>query len=241
MLIILIALATFVSTLVGGFVALKHNDKLHLIISFSAGVLLAVCFFDILPEIFDITQANHVPITPALIAIIVGFLTIHILEKLALIHSAHESEYADHKHPLIGVVGASGLTIHSFLDGLGIGLAFQVSTGIGLAVSLAVLAHDFCDGLNTVTLMLIHKNTRRRAMQLLVLDALAPIAGAASTLLFIFPQKYLVLYLGFFAGFLLYISASDLLPEAHSKHSSFGMIGLTVLGVAFIFFITRFM
>ena len=48
------------------------------------------------------------------------------------------------------------------------------------------------------------------------LDALAPVVGAASTLLFTVPPDVLVLYLGFFAGFLLYIGVSDILPEAHS-------------------------
>jgi len=48
------------------------------------------------------------------------------------------------------------------------------------------------------------------------------------------------LIMGFFAGFLLYIGASDILPEAHSKQSSFKIIGLTLLGVIFIFIITRF-
>ena len=54
------------------------------------------------------------------------------------------------------------------------------------------------------------------------------------------PESFLVLYLGFFAGFLLYIGASDILPEAHSKHSSFKTILLTLLGVILIFIITRF-
>lgn len=237
---ILISFATFFSTLLGGLVALRHKKQLHLIISFSAGVLIAVAFFDILPEIFATTTEHNLPITPALIAIVAGFLVIHTLEKLAVLHSAHEEEYADHKHPLVGLVGASGLSVHSFLDGVGIGLGFHVSFHIGIAVSIAVLAHDFCDGLNTVALMLINKHTRAKAVVLLLIDAIMPVLGALSTFLFVIPPSWLVLYLGFFVGFLLYIGASDLLPEAHSKHSSFGMIGLTALGAALIFVITRF-
>jgi len=126
------------------------------------------------------------------------------------------------------------------LDGVGIGLGFHVSVHVGFAVAVAVIAHDFCDGLNTVTLMLVNKNKRSKALKLLAADALAPIAGALSTYLFDIPENILMLYLGFFAGFLLYISAADLLPEAHSKHSSYKTILLTVLGVIFIFTVTRF-
>jgi zinc transporter ZupT len=104
---------------------------------------------------------------------------------------------------------------------------------------VAVIAHDFADGLNTVSLMLAHKNSTSRSLTLLALDALAPLAGALSTLLFQLPPAVLALYLGFFAGFLLYISAADILPEAHSKHRSTLTIALTVLGAAFIFVVTR--
>jgi ZIP family zinc transporter len=237
---VIVSIISFISTLVGGLLAAKYRDKLHYIISLSAGVLIGVCFFEVLPEIFEITTTNNLSITPALVAIVAGFLVIHSLEKIALIHTAHEDEYADHKHPVVGLVGAGGLALHSFLDGVGIGLAFHVSSEIGWVVSLAVIAHDFCDGLNTVTLMLVNKNTRAKALKLLLIDAIAPVLGALSTFLFTIPEKFLVLYLGFFVGFLLYISAGDLLPEAHSKHSSWGMVALTALGAVFIFFVTRF-
>lgn len=236
---VILSFFTFISTSSGGLFALRNRGKLHLIMSLTAGVLVGVVFFDLMPEIFNLSKENNLDPTPALISLVFAFLLIHILEKLAVIHTAHEEEYADHRHPTIGLINASGLSIHSFLDGVGIGLAFQVSPHVGLIVSLAVIAHDFSDGLNTVTLMLSHKNSVRKAATMLLIDATTPILGALSTLLFSIPNNLLILYLGFFAGFLLYIGASDLLPEAHSKHSSYKMIGLTVIGVLFIFFVTR--
>lgn len=237
---IAISFLTFVSTLLGGLFSLHHHKRLHYIMSFTAGVLLGVSFFDILPEAFRIVNENKLSITPIMIMVIIGFLLFHILEKTVVIHHIHEREYADHKHPTVGLIGAFGLSFHSFLDGVGIGLGFQVSIHIGLLIAIAVLAHDFSDGLNTVTIMLSNKNTTTRAKFLLFLDAVAPIFGALSTFLFRIPENILVLYLGFFAGFLLYIGASDLLPEAHSKYSSYKMLGLTILGVIFIFIVTRF-
>jgi ZIP family zinc transporter len=93
--------------------------------------------------------------------------------------------------------------------------------------------------MNTVALMLTNKNTVKRSLYFLVLDAAAPVLGVVSTFFFHFPENFLILYLGFFAGFLLYIGASDILPEAHSKKSSLKLVGLTILGVIFIFTITR--
>ncbi len=236
----ILSLFAFLSTTLGGLFSFKNKHRLHLVMSFTAGVLLAVTMFDILPEAFRITIENKLDITPLTLSIVIGYLAFHILEKTILIHHAHEEEYADHKHPSIGLTGALGLSFHSFLDGVGIGLGFHVNPHVGLLVAIAVIAHDFSDGLNTVTLMLTHKNTQKKAIMLLFLDATAPIIGVLSTFLFAIPDKLLVIYLGFFAGFLLYIGASDLLPEAHSKHSSFKMIGLTILGVIFIFIVTRF-
>ena len=230
---------TFLSTLVGGLFGIKKREQLHYIESFTAGVLLGVCFFDIVPQAFRITNSLGSEPTPMLVALVTGFLIFHVLEKAILIHHSHEAEYADHKHPSVGLFGAFGLAFHSFLDGVGIGVGFQVGPNVGLLIAIAVIAHDFSDGLNTIALMLAHKNTTRKTVTLLLVDAAAPVVGVVSTFVFQFPKSWLVLYLGFFAGFLLYIGASDLLPEAHSKHSSWPMLGLTALGVVFIFLVTR--
>jgi len=236
---ILFAVTSFFSTFAGGIVSFKNRNNLHLIMSFTAGVLIAVCFFDIIPEIVDTTVRVGMDITYPFIMLIVGFMAIHILEKYAVIHSAHEGEYQAHHHPHIGIISSLGLIFHSMLDGIGIGLAFQVNTHIGFIVSLAVIAHDFSDGLNTVSLMLINNNPHKRTRFFLLFDALAPMVGALLSTVFIIPETTLILYLGFFAGFLLYIGAGDLLPEAHSEHSSFSMICLTIFGMLFIFLVTR--
>ena len=236
---ITLSLATFVSTMFGGLFALKFKDKLHLIMGFTAGVLLGVVSFDIFPEIIEQVKANNFNSTEVMVALVVGFMVFHILERIIVIHHAHENDYAEHKHPNVGILSALALAGHSFMDGVGIGLGFQVSPAIGVIVAVAVIAHDFTDGMNTVTLMLTNNNTARNARIFLLVDALTPILGAVSTLWLRFSAHTLVLYLGFFAGFLLYIGVSDILPEAHSKHSSFKVIGLTVLGTVFVFIVTR--
>ena len=140
----------------------------------------------------------------------------------------------------MGIASAIALAGHSLMDGVGIGLGFQVSNTVGVLVAVAVIAHDFTDGMNTITLMLTNKNSMKKAKWFLLVDALAPVVGALSTLFFTVSSHFLILYLGFFAGFLLYIGASDILPEAHSKHSSWKTIALTVFGVVFTFVVTRF-
>jgi len=232
------AIITFFSTFLGGLFALKFKNKIHFIMAFTAGVLMGVVSFDVLPEIIEQLKTSSLGSIEVMAALVSGFLLFHILEKTILIHHAHESEYADHKHPNVGVFSALALAGHSFMDGASIGIGFQVSPALGFLIAVAVISHDFTDGMNTMALMLANKNSVKKSKIFLAIDAAAPVLGMASTFFFKFPENFLILYLGFFAGFLLYIGASDILPEAHSKQSSLKMVGLTVLGVIFIFIIT---
>lgn len=240
MIAVLLSFATFLSTLCGGLFGLKNQDRLHRLLGYTAGVLLGVVAFDLLPEIFNTLHTQNLSATGPMVALVAGFLLLHIIEKSILIHHSNEADYPVHKHPDVGVASALALIGHSFLDGVGIGLGFQVGNSVGLAVAIAVIAHDFTDGLNTVNLLLVNQNRSRRAIGFLLADALAPVLGVLATLLFTVSDAALTIYLGFFAGFLLYIGASEILPEAHSKHSSYGTIGLTILGAAFMFAVTRF-
>lgn len=229
----------FVATLIGGWFAIRYKSHLNHILGFTAGIIMGVLAFDILPEMFEIVYEFELDPMWPMIALIVGFLAFHIAEKLLLIHHQHEDQYGEHKHPRVGVLSSLALGGHGFLDGVGIGIAFQVNPAVGVAVSIALIAHKFADGLNAASLMLLHKNSVKRTMRMVFVNALMPIAGALSTLLFAIPEQYLPIYLGFFAGFLLYIGASDILPQAHDEKSDRLTILLTVLGVVFMFAATQ--
>jgi zinc transporter ZupT len=234
--------AAAVSTLAGGAMALRFRDRLHYLLGFTAGVLLGVVAFDLLPEIFALARNHGFDPSGSMIALVVGFLLFHSLEKFVLVHPAQEDHYSHHHHPHVGFVSAAVLAAHSGMDGVAIGIGFQVSPMVGLTVAMAVIAHDFSDGLNTVSLMLRHLNSTRRALTMLVIDAVAPLAGVLLTLAFTIPPFQLMTYLGFFAGFLLYIGVSDILPEAHSRAGpgvALRLIALTCCGAAFVYTVVR--
>ena len=234
--------AAVASTLAGGAMALRFRDRLHYLLGFTAGVLLGVVAFDLLPEIFELARAHAFDPSASMIALVVGFLLFHSLEKFVLVHPAQEEHYSHHHHPNVGLASAAVLAGHSCMDGVAIGIGFQVSAMVGVTVAIAVIAHDFSDGLNTVSLMLRHKNSTRRALAMLVVDAVAPLVGVLLTLAFTIPPFQLMTYLGFFAGFLLYIGVSDILPEAHSRAGpgvAVTLIALTCCGAAFVYAVVR--
>jgi ZIP family zinc transporter len=237
-----LTIAAALSTLGGGAMALRFRDRLHYLLGFTAGVLLGVVAFDLLPEIFGLARVHGFDPSAAMIALVIGFLLFHSLEKFVLVHPAQEEHYSHHHHPDVGLASALVLAAHSCMDGVAIGIGFQVSPVVGVTVAIAVIAHDFSDGLNTVSLMLRHRNSTRRALVMLAIDALAPVAGVLLTLAFTIPPFQLMTYLGFFAGFLLYIGVSDILPEAHSRAGpgvAVRLIALTCCGAAFVYGVVR--
>ncbi|HTN44653.1 MAG TPA: ZIP family metal transporter [Nitrospiria bacterium] len=232
--VILIGIATFFSTLLGGLFALRLKDRLHLILGFSAGAIIGVAFFDLMPEALEIGTKNHSPFfITSLIA--VGFLTYLVLDRSVLLHGHHEEK----DHLRRGSLGAGSLSIHSFLDGAGIGLAFKVSPGLGVIVAAAVLTHDFSDGINTVSFIIKNKGERDRALRWLFVDAAAPVVGILSTLFFVIQESTLGLLLALFSGFFLYIGASDLLPESHHAHPVMWTTFMTVVGMGTLYVVTR--
>lgn len=239
MLAIGFSILSALAALGGGILAISQKRKIELILGFTAGALLGLVAFDLLPEIFEIASQDLVDIIWPMIALVVGFLLFHTVERFILIHQSHEGDYVIHRHPYVGIASSVALIGHSFLDGMSIGIAFQINDSVGIAVAIAVIGHRFADGFNSVNLMLVNKNSLKQTWRVLAIVAVAPIAGVISTLFYSLPAGALAIYLGFFAGFLLYIGASDILPQAHSKASTYRTIFLTVLGAVFMFAITQ--
>ena len=223
------ALSAFVMTLAGGAFAFRYRRYLLFIMAFSSGLLIGVAFLDLVPEVVEIAHASALDVRLLMMTLIGGFVGIFLLEKLTIIHSEKGHDAPGHHHN-VGLVGALGLSFHSFLDGLAIGVGFQAGRQIGLIVLLAVVAHDFADGLNTVTFMLASKNNALRTGTLLIVDALAPVAGALLTNVIDIEPRMLAFQLAFFAGFLLYLGASDLLPHVHEKPRAM-LMGFTIGGL----------
>ncbi|MEU1282078.1 ZIP family metal transporter [Streptomyces sp. NPDC005805] len=232
---VFVALGAFLMTLFGGWMAHRVTDRRHLVFGLAGGLMLGVVGLELLPEALESAGRPVFGVPQALLLFVGGFLLAHLVERLlAVRHAAHGGE---HRVPQVGMTAAAAMVTHSLMDGIAIGAAFQVDGGMGATVALAVVTHDFADGFNTYTLTSLYGNTRRRALLMLVAAALAPVVGAASTLLFTLPAELLGSYLGFFGGALLYLAAAEILPEAHHDHPARSTLLCTVGGVAFVWLV----
>ena len=224
MLLAAIAFAAFCATFAGGLFALRLKDRLHLVLGFSAGAVVGVALFDLLPAALDLGAKFHDSKT-LMSWVALGFSIYLVADRIVASRNTRQR----------GALGAGSLSMHSFFDGIAIGLAFQVSTSLGAVVTLAVLAHDFSDGINTMSVVLKNGSDRRRALQWLTVDALAPALGMASTYFFAVPDEAFGAVLAVFAGFFLFIGASDLIPESQHAHPKMLTTVMTLLGAGVIY------
>ncbi len=247
----LIALAVFIATLLGGFFALRFKDKLHLIVGFSAGAVLGIAFLDLIPEAVSLVGSASRSLTISLVAVLVYMIIDRIFFMHAHNHDNTHEHDDSHKHDDVhehevahedknrGMLRAGSLVLHSFLDGLAIGFSFQISAVTGAVVAVAVLAHDFSDGINTVAAIL-KGGTSVRAKTWLMLDALAPVAGIIVGSLVVISDTMLGYVLSVFAGLFVYIALADMVPESFHAHPKKWTTIMTILGAVFIYIVIHF-
>lgn len=185
------------------------------LLAFSSGILLGTTFYDLIPEGYASLQ------TPVYTCIIVGIVTFFILEKF--IHwQSHVKEMKgdDHSKTHVAYLTLVGDGIHNFLDGAIIGVTFLTSVPLGIATTIAVIAHEIPHELSDFFLLIYGGLTNKKALWYNFLSGLTSILG--TIVIFIFSKNILAIspyLIGFAAGNFLYIASSDLIPELHEKRN----------------------
>jgi zinc transporter, ZIP family len=232
MTILLLTSLAMLSTLAGGFIAVVARRRVHLLLGLGAGVVMGAVFFDLLPEALTLSEklswGNH----SALGMVVLGFLTFYLAERLIVLHSCPSGDCTNEVHKQMGRFSASGLILHSALDGAAIGAAAMLGWRTGLLVAMAVVVHDASDGLNTILLVTHGEKAKKTDFAFLGLDAMAPLVGGQVARVIQPGSGALVTFLAVASGFFLYTATSDLLPEAHRRSPSFTVAASMVTGVA---------
>jgi zinc transporter ZupT len=228
------AVATFVSTVLGGLFALHRRQHIYLVMGFASGILVTTALVDLLPH--ALALGGPVSASRVLVDAALGFLGFYALDRLVH-HGA--AGHKDHAERIFGGIGALGLTIHSLLDGVAIGGAFRASRSIGVIVGAAVLAHDFGDGVSTVGFVLGSRAALRASVAWLLADAIAPVLGVWAASWAAIPPHLVGHLLGFCAGSFIFIGAAHMLPEA-AQHGNRRWLGILVAaGSGLVFAVTR--
>jgi ZIP family zinc transporter len=233
---ILVSLGAFVSAFAGGVVALRAVRQVGMIIAVGAGIRIGAGFFDLIPEASKLLGGS---LDTVMLATAVGFLAFYGIEKLTAVHVGHEAaaelDHGDAAHRHVGLIGASGMSLHSFLDGVALAAGLAVGGGLGLVIAVVVIIHRFSDGISVVSLLLASRTPIRETYRWVALVAIAPVLGVLLGLVVTIPDDILGVMLAVFAGFFLYVGAAELLPEAHRSDRSRWVVLGTLGGVIAIY------
>ncbi len=236
---VLAALLSSIAGLAGGWLALSKRLNADLAYGFTAGALIGLAAFSLMPEVVELN--NNAELSILLVAALgaLGFLSIYLAEKSLALHHPPEGKPKTGVRPIAGVVSAGVLIAHSFVDGLSIGVAFQVSSAVGLAVAFAVIAHRFVDGFNIANLVIGSGSSRRSGLKLVVLGALAPLLGVGASLFLDISATALLAFLAFFTGLIIYIGASSIHTQTQARPVKGAVILSTLAGLVFMYIVSQ--
>ena len=228
---LVVGLAAATATIAGGSLALRFKSMLSALFGFSSGAVIGVALLDLLPEALDLggPLRSHLAVSTAVAG---GFIAYFAMDQTTELLFGDQGGHRGH-------LGPGSLTIHSLLDGLAIGFAFQVSSTTGFIVAVAVLAHDSLDGANTVALSIAGGGSELATRRWLLADALAPLFGIGAAHLLTVADRVLSILLAIFVGGFLYIGTSKLLPRSRNGEDILAKVATTGLGLALIYVIVR--
>jgi zinc transporter ZupT len=177
---------------------------------FAAGVLMTTSLMHILPEAYE--MSSQAPVW-----VLVGFMTLHILNTLLNkfgLHDHHGSNIT------LGVIPMVGIGIHSLLDGFIHSVTFNVSIFTGVLAAIGLVLHEFPEGI--VTFLLLERGgfSRKKAIIWAVVAAgLTTPLGTLISYPFIhtIEQSTLGGMLAFSAGALVYVGATHLIPAMQQE------------------------
>jgi len=219
-------------SLLGGIILLWQADLAKKIITpllaFAAGAFLAAAFIDILPEAIEAVAEPH----SILIFTLGGFVAFFALERLLMLFSRHhEHGHSDHTEslPVLLIIGDS---IHNFLDGIVIALAYIANPILGLATTIGVAAHEVPQEIGDASVLLNQGWSKKRIILVNIFQSLLTIPGVligyfGGRLL----ESSLPYLLAITGGIFIYIAASDLIPEIHHRtgHKKFAVVVFPLL------------
>ncbi len=201
------------------------------LLGFAVGVMLTTATLHLLPEAVEATAGHGAYY--ALLAGIIGFL---FLERL--FRGFHSHQQGSRKAPGYLVIVGDGL--HNFIDGLAIGVAFQVSPTLGVVTTVAIAAHEIPQEIADFVVLRKAGFSRQRALLVNAASAFMALLGTVLTFGFgDFFHAYEGLALALTAGIFLYIAAADIIPELNHEHTAGNKFALPmVLGVLVIIALT---
>ncbi len=220
----------------GGLIVLRKEWPKRVqeyLIALSAGFLLALVFFELIPESLNLLG------TSAPLYIVIGFGLLHFFEHTIVghLHFGEETHAEAMISPVAILSAFSGLFVHAFFDGLSISAGMQYSPYIGVLVFIAILLHKLPEGLTIASIMLAANQPRKNAFIASLAIGVATMLGILVVFLLAdVDRKFVGIAFAFSAGAATYVGASDLIPEINRSKNR--ITPLIVFGGMLLFYLS---
>lgn len=240
--LLLYSLISGIFSLAGGLLVLINTSlskKLMTpLIAFGAGAFLAASFLDMLPEAIEQVEEVH----PIFYSLLIGFIAFFILERILMRihkHTEHAHHHSDHTEslPWLIIVGDS---LHNFLDGIVIAIAYVANPVLGLPTALAIAAHEIPQEIGDFSILLSLKWKKTKIIVVNVIQSLLTIPGVlVGYYMSQAIEQYIPYLLAFTAGIFIYIAASNIIPELHHRAGHKQILSVVIPLILSIIFIAQ--
>lgn len=197
------------------------------VLPIAIGILLAVVFFELIPE--TLREAGE----RGSIAIVVGFLGFYLLSHL--LHTYHHhgvTECDECERASSAQLILVGDGVHNIADGIVIASAFLVDPAVGIAATIGIGLHEVPQEIAEFSILVRAGYTKIQAALRNLISASSIVVGVLLTFLVVeYTENVLGIIIGLAAGNLLYIGATDLLPELDAEHAKQGHFWQVFLSV----------
>jgi zinc and cadmium transporter len=237
-----------VFSLIGGMLLLWREKFARrasiFLVSFAIGSMTATALLELVPEALH--EGEYETVGPWMVAGIFAFFLFEKVLHWYHVHEgdddhAHEHDERQHDHRVVSTTVMLGDTLHNFIDGVALALAWSTGPALGITTTIAVFFHEVPQEMGDFGVLLHLGLSRAKVLWYNVASSLASVAGGIiGYVLLPVIGPYTPHLLGFAAGSFLYIAISDLLPELHRHKASrhdVGHILMVVLGILSIVFV----
>jgi len=231
--LLLFSAAIIAVAFIGGILPLLKNwssVQLHLFTGFSAGVFIGAAFLHMIPDAVDLMETGA-----ALALVLVGFVVVLLAERVVFYEHREEcTDECEHEHLLTGVTAFIGLSVHSAIAGLSLGVAVVVDQTLGMIVFFAIIAHEGVELFSLSTVFRLAALPRKKILTYVgMLASVKPIfAWIAILAVDMFSGIELGLPLALAAGTFLYVGIYDLLPESFTgEKKRYSVFVAVVIGI----------
>ena len=212
-------LSGVVGTGIGGLLAFLINKKssrlLGFVLEFSAGLMLSVVCFDLLPEAFNLGGVSL-----SCWGVVLGTIMIIILDDMVKKVDYVKNSIGNNVLLKTGILMAIGISLHNFPEGIAIGSGFEASIKLGLSIALVIAVHDIPEGMAVAVPLRAAGIKGSKVIMLTLLSGLPTAVGAfIGVLLGEISSDIIAMCLGFAGGAMIYIVCSELIPEAKRVNS----------------------